>query len=736
MYFNYLIILLTGLIMISGCSADMSDNVIIESFDTPSYDGWIREGRAFGDGPEVGEDLHMVGVLGRGFATSVDYDNEPASGTMTSTPFLIEKESIHFLLGAHEIHFMPGTFVGRENLQIQLLVDDKVVRSTSPDEYHAMFWRGWDVSNFRGQMAQIRIMDNDERPWAHIDVDQIVMNDIPVDGLLAERRLTVTKPKLNFPVNEKYGRYYLELWVEGKQVRGLDVALAPEDIDYWVVTDLSAWQGKEVIIRTRQYAEHNPDILDRISFADRIIDAENIYQEKLRQQFHFSSKRGWLNDPNGLVYYDGEYHLFYQHNPFGWDHSRNDYNKTWGHAVSTDLVHWKELPGAIHPDHLGPIYSGSAIVDFENTSGFQSGEDPPIICIYTSAGGRSPWSINEKFTQSLAYSNDRGRTFTIYEENPVQKNLDYINRDPNAIWHEPTKRWIILLHFDEQAMVFFTSKDLKTWQKQSEFDSHDLVDCPELFELPVDGDTTNKKWVIYGGSGAYHIGNFDGKHFTPETELIKYNLGNAFYASQTFSNAPDNRRIQMAWALIPTPGMPFNMSMLFPVELTLKTTDEGIRVFAYPVKEIANLHSKTHTWNDRILKNEEDILSEVNGGLYDIDAEFQVDDGDVFGFQINGLTLTYNFNKQKLTCGEEEAALEPVNGRIKLRILADRMSVEVFANDGRVYMPLRSEHILTHAGLNSVKNAEKISILNKSGDTNIHYLKVSELKSIWKNISF
>jgi sucrose-6-phosphate hydrolase SacC (GH32 family) len=299
----------------------------------------------------------------------------------------------------------------------------------------------------------------------------------------------------------------------------MDVALTANDIDYWVVADLSQWQGQQIQIRTRQYSGHNPSLLDRITFADDILDSDDLYDEPLRSQFHFTTKRGWINDPNGLVYYDGEYHLFYQHNPYGWDHSRNDYNKTWGHAISTDLVHWTEQPGAIHPDHLGPIYSGSSVVDHHNTTGFQTGGEKPILCIYTSAGGRSPWSKGNKFAQSIAYSNDRGRTFHTYEGNPVQPNLDYINRDPKAVWHEPSAQWVIVLHFDERAMAFFTSSDLKTWELQSELESEILVDCPELFELPVDGNKQNKKWVLYGGSGHYLYSSITATASTPRRPL-------------------------------------------------------------------------------------------------------------------------------------------------------------------------------------------------------------------------
>jgi fructan beta-fructosidase len=656
---------------------------VLETFDAKSYGEWTIGGDAFRTGPSGGwhtDTHHMLGFLGNGFASSVNDQNEPAVGTLTSPPFIIERNTIHFLLGAHEIHFRPGTMENPDDLAIQLLVDDKVVRSTTPDEFHAMFRRGWDVSGVKGETARIRIVDNDNRMWAHIDVDHIVQSDIPVEGLLIQRTLTVSKPILNFPVQEGAERYYVEVFADGKQIRGMDVELATDDIDYWVGDDLSQWLDMEILLRTRQYAERKPTLLDKITCAEEILDSDDLYQEPLRSQFHFSSKRGWINDPNGLVYYDGEYHLFYQHNPYGWDHSRNDYNKTWGHAVSTDLVHWTELTGAIHPDHLGPIYSGSSVVDHLNTTGFQTGDERPIVCIYTSAGGRSPWSRGKKFAQSISYSNDRGRTFRAYEGNPVQGNIDYINRDPKAIWHEP-----------------------------------------------VDGNERNKKWILYGGSGHYIIGDFDGRKFKPESGEIQFSYGDCYYASQTFSNIPeaDGRRIQMAWGVTPTWGMPFNMIMLFPVELSLRTTDEGIRMFAYPVREIENIYSQEHTWSDVKLKPGQNILADIEGELVDIKAEIVVGIAKEFGFVINGMQISYNLKSEQLSVGEEQAKVAPENGKIRLRILVDRVSIEVFANDGRVYMPVSSD----------IEGEEKgLKIFTKGRATRIRSLDVHELKSIWENM--
>jgi sucrose-6-phosphate hydrolase SacC (GH32 family) len=562
--------------------------------------------------------------------------------------------------------------------------------------------------------------------------------------LSAEREFRIEKQYLNFPIRQGSEGRLISFIIGGKVVREFEVALVSDQPDFWVFLDVSEFRGKTATLRIDKASEG----FGAIYQADTFPGQDQLYKEQFRPQFHFSSRRGWINDPNGLVFYDGEYHLFYQHNPYGWDYSRNDVNKTWGHAVSRDLVHWIELRDAIHPDRLGTIFSGSAVVDEHNTTGFQTGREKPLVCLYTSAGGRNPWSKGQPFTQSIAYSNDRGRTFTKYDGNPVQGGIEPLNRDPKVIWHEPTNRWVIVLHFDQRAMGFFTSKDLKSWQFQSELKSSILEDCPELFQLPVDGNERNKKWILYGGSGHYFVGQFDGKEFKPETKEIQFNHGNCFYASQTFNNIPeeDGRRIQMAWGVIPMPGMPFNQQLLFPVELTLRTTDEGLRMFAYPVEEIKSIHAKEYTWTDVQLELGQDILASVKGELFDIDAQFAIDKADEFGFVINGLTIAYNRNNNQLSCGEVKAKLKPVDGKVRLRILADRASLEIFANDGRVYMPVRMpidgrglsilfshsrRAFLPDADAGTKPDERGLEVFAKGGSVKISSLEIHELKSIW-----
>ena len=676
-----------------ACSKNETHPIIIATFDN-SFEGWTKEGNAFGDG-SVQESM---GYYGNAHISSLNPGQEPATGTLTSPLFIIERDFIHFLVAANETDFMND----REDMAIELLIDGDVVRTHIPDEYHAFFHHGWNVTEFKGRSAQIRLVDQDDRPYVGMDVDHFVQNDIPKEGVVSERSIKIDAGYLNVPVDENAPRHYFEVLHEGKRVRGFDVALATgKEVDYWVKTDVSEWTNQDIIIRTYQYFQENSEILNQLTPADGLVNAKDLYKEKLRPQFHFTAQRGWLNDPNGLVYYDEEYHLFYQANPFGNDWSRNDYNKTWGHAVSNDLVNWKELPAAIHPDELGSIYSGSAVVDHHNTAGFQKGEEKPIVAVYTSAGTRNRWSLGKPFTQSIAYSTDRGRTFTKYMDNPILENLGYINRDPKAFWYEPDQNWVIILYLDHGAFVFFTSKDLKNWEKQSilhieEIGVTDIAafeDCPELFELPVNNDPNNTKWVLYAGSGDYVLGDFDGKRFLPETELIKYNYGDCFYASQTFNNITesDGRRIQMAWGTVDFPGMPFNQMMNFPVSLLLKTTPDGIRMYASPVEEIKSLYGKEYNWFDLTLTPGENLLEEVKSRFIDIRIELTPSDAEELKFIINGRQITYHVEDKLLISEEQKAPLIPMNDKINLRILVDVMSVEVFGNDGRIYMPLQTD---------------------------------------------
>ena len=445
---------------------------------------------------------------------------------------------------------------------------------------------------------------------------------------------------------------------------------------------------------------------------------QTAYKEAYRPQFHFTPKTNWTNDPNGLIHYKGEFHLFFQHNPFGIDWG----NMTWGHAVSTDLVHWKQLPHAIHPDELGTIFSGSGVVDWKNTGGFQTGDEAVLVNFYTSAGSHAPKEV--PFTQSIAYSNDRGRSWTKYEGNPVIEHIVRDNRDPKVIWHEPTQKWVMALYLDQNDYTLFGSTDLKEWTRLSDLQIPD-TECPDIFELPVDDDPDNTKWVFWGAAGKYYVGSFDGTTFTPEGDAQRADYGANFYAAQTWSDVPesDGRRIQIAWMSgSKPPDMPFNQQMSFPCKLTLRTTPEGIRLHREPVEEIENIHTYTHAWSDLSLKPGEDPLAGLTGELFDIRAELALNDATAVGFKIRGQDVRYDVAAQELTFLERSGPLAPQNGKIRLQILVDRISIEAFGNDGNLSM--------TSYFLPDLDNAD-IGIYAEGSPATLVSLKVHELRSSW-----
>ena len=396
---------------------------------------------------------------------------------------------------------------------------------------------------------------------------------------------------------------------------------------------------------------------------------------------------------------------------------------TWGHAVSTDLVHWKELPHAIYPDKLGTIFSGSAVVDHHNTSGFRTGNESPIVCFYTSAGDlvRPP----VPFTQSLAYSNDRGRTWIKYSGNPVLKHIVGSNRDPKVFWHEATRRWIMALFLDGRQYALFSSSNMKQWERISDIPDPGGSECPDLFELPIDGDANNRRWVFWAGNGNYLIGRFDGTTFTQESGPHPSRFGANDYAAQTYSDIPpaDGRRIQISWMSGGQfPGMAFNQQMTVPRVLTLRSTEEGVRLFIEPVKELEALRGTLHSWSDVGLQATTTVLQDVSGDLFDIEADIEIGNAERVGLEIRGHRVEYLAKEQQLSALGSQAPLPLTNNRLKLRILVDRTSIEVFANNGRVCM--------ASCCLPKPEN-KQLSIFAEGGTAKALSLKVWELKSIW-----
>ena len=420
-----------------------------------------------------------------------------------------------------------------------------------------------------------------------------------------------------------------------------------------------------------------------------------------------------MNDPNGLVYYNGEYHLFFQHNPSGIEWG----NMTWGHAVSRDSVHWTELEPAIHPDKLGTIYSGSAVVDWRNTSGLRKGDQKTICAFYTAAG--------EPFTQCLAYSNDSGKTFAKYASNPILGHIAGSNRDPKVFWYAPGKHWVMALYLDGDEYAIFNSTDLTQWARVSSLRFPKDGECPDLFELPLDGNPKNTKWVFVAGTGGYLIGSFDGKTFKPEAGPFVADHGANYYATQTYNDIPaaDGRRIQFAWMVFVGgyPGMPFNQQMNFPCECSLRTFPEGVRMCRVPVREIEKLRVSEHKWSNIVISPGENLLSGVHGELLDIRAVFELADAKEFGFKLHGHEVRYETDSRTLTSLGRKAELTPIKNRLTLRMLVDRNSVETYADEGRAVF---SSCFIPNG-------TQGLELYSKGGKVKLVSMEVYELKSSW-----
>jgi sucrose-6-phosphate hydrolase SacC (GH32 family) len=556
------------------------------------------------------------------------------------------------------------------------------------------------------------------------------------------RALRVERRYLHIPVRTGDPMRRVRLSVGRIVQRWFDIELAQGEPEWWAFIDLTRVRGESILLALE--GEGPVGALDAIHQSDEIVGSDQLYREARRPQLTFSSRRGWLNDPVGLVFLDGEYHLFYQHNPYGTSWG----NMHWGHAVSRDLVHWQELPVSLYPDELGAMFSGSVVVDRGDTAELQRGAEPPLIAIYTAAG--------EPFTQCIAASSDRGRTWEKYSGNPVLSDHPPSSRDPRVFWHRPTGRWVMALFLDDGGSIaggqptereeayrrrsanfaLYASSDLRRWARMSDVVLPDDGECPELFELPIQGRTGETRWIFMGASGRYLVGSFDGATFVPEAGPRAVHQGEAFYASQTFNDIPasDGRRILISWRRTPGPGapdhamepmfagMPFSQSMGLPVELTLHGTADGHVITVSPVVELERLRRTTTRIPPRELRPGDDPLTALRGELWEIDACITVGTATRIVVEARGLAITYDVARRELLCRGTSAPLAPVHGRLRLRIFVDRTAIDIFGQDGLVFMPM---------AVDLSSSPETVSLRAEGGTAEIVALDVHELTSIW-----
>ncbi len=692
-------------------------DLLIADFEGTNYGAWTATGTAFGSGPARGTlpgQMGVSGFAGSGLVNSF-HGGDDARGTLTSPSFKIERDYLHFLIGG-------GGWSGRTCMN--LLVNGQVVRTatgtnTAPGGSEQLQPAQWEIGGWLGRNAVLQIVDDATGTWGHINVDQIVQSDqpiiVPVLQLNASRTIEIKQPYLNFPVKNGAAKRRVTVLSHGTPIRAFDLELADGRPDWWAFLDTSPLMGQDVMVAVDKLPSNSAG-LRAIDQTAEIKDSRGVYREPLRPQFHFTSRRGWLNDPNGLVYYRGEYHLFYQHNPYGWNWG----NMSWGHAVSRDLVHWRELPVALYPDEHGTMYSGSAVVDWHNTAGFQTGPEPALVAMFTAAG--------DPFTQGLAYSNDRGTTWTKYEHNPVLAHIVAENRDPKVVWYAPEKKWVMALYLDGDRYALFASPDLKHWQKLSELELPGDAECPNFFEIPLAGDAQNPRWVFYGASGVYLVGKFDGRKFIPETQPQRLEHGNCWYASQVYSDIPatNGRCLLIPWGRLPDGdifrGQTFNQMLGLPVELTLRSTSAGPALRVEPIRELKSLRRQTHEIPAQPLPPGTNPLAKIRGDLFEIEAVIGVGDAARISVDLRGVPVIYDVAGRTLSCLGSQAPLVPDNGKISLHFYIDRASVDIFGDDGSLYLPMAQALSPDNQGL-------KLS--SSGGQASIISLKVYALNSAW-----
>jgi fructan beta-fructosidase len=456
------------------------------------------------------------------------------------------------------------------------------------------------------------------------------------------------------------------------------------------------------------------------------IQKNKLSVEQHRPQFHFTPKTGWMNDPNGMVYFKGEYHLFYQYYPDStvWGPMH------WGHAVSKDMIRWEHLPIALFPDKLGYIFSGSAVVDVNNTSGFGENNEPPLVAIYTYHDMAGEKSGRTDFqTQGIAFSLDKGRTWTKYADNPVIKNQGSKDfRDPKVAWHDASNQWIMTLAVADHV-EFYASKDLKNWSKTGEFGKTDgshsgVWECPDLFPLKVDGAT--EKWILIvnigngspnGGSGTqYFVGQFDGETFKNDNkpdDFLWLDYGRDNYAGVTWSNAPDNRRILLGWMsnwqyaqVVPT--QTWRSAMTLPRELGLKNTGKGVRLTQKIVKEAFILRGPSRVMAAQNISSNGNVNVKPLGKCHELSLTFDVSkttagDYGVILSNTQGESVIIGYEKatnhfyidrthsgkmafEKGFTGKHYAPRLTKDKLLKMTIYIDVASVELVADDGATVM--------------------------------------------------
>lgn len=505
----------------------------------------------------------------------------------------------------------------------------------------------------------------------------------------------------------------IEFYMENKLVYDIDAKLDVLQPDYFQYLNVEQFLGKDVEVVCPQCKDVVFATVDEVPMA-------GVYKEKYRPTVHFSAARGWINDPNGLVYYNGTYHMFFQHNPAGnkWG------NMHWGHAISNDLIHWDEQDSALFPDDMGTMFSGSGIVDYKNVTGLKTNENDVILLFYTAAGNNNLISKGKKFTQCIAYSTDGGVTFDKYNNNPVVDHIEAENRDPKVIYSPELDKYIMALYLIENRYALFVSDDLLKWNKLQELNLPGDTECPDFYPLVVDGDENNIKWVFSGASDRYLVGDIIVGKYRPSQLPKSLHYGQNSYAAQTFSDISpeDGRRIRVAWNTFEIPDTHFNCSMCFPSEMTLKTIDGEIYLCTLPIKEIETIYMTTETYTNQSVSEDNAFKLDLKNKAYDIELDMTCLDNSETVISMFGMNIFLEFKENQLSFNNNTMPLFISDNKIKLRIIVDTNGIEIYAGQGQAHMCV---------GYLCDYNLSNLELRSTKGSIEIDRCRISELEGIW-----
>lgn len=716
-----------------------ADDIIISDFEGADYSDWKVEGEAFGVSPARGSlagQMKVDGFEGGGLVNSFR-GGDASKGRLTSPEFRIDRKFIRFLIGG-------GAW--KNQTAMHLLVDGKVVRSATGKNFRSggsevLEAAYWDVTEFSGRQAGIVIVDDRQGTWGHINVDHIILTDDKRDAAPAingvevpteiTRKVKVTGDFLQLPVMRNPDRRgpdfgKLSLSSNDRVQRYLHLVMPKKgrEPDFWYSLDVREFKGREVEL---SYASVDGGVLDRLEFSDKELIDPAAYDGPHRPRFHFSPRMGWMNDVNGIYHHDGLYHFFYQYNPVATAYGAG-FDMHWGHSVSRDLVHWEEWPVALFADGTGQCYSGTTVMQHHPIPGLNEGLKLPAPVMFFTA--------TAPFSQHLATTPDGGKTWQRHPGNPVVPKLGGRDRDPKVIWHEASKHYIMVLYVDVEgdSYRFLRSKNLTDWESTSEIAG--WYECPEFFAVtsPTTGEELMLLYGCYRGTppgsdravtydSCYQLGRFDGKTFTPVSEIRPAHLGPSFYGALVFMNEPKNRTLMMGWARgTRFPDEPFNQCATLPLEMKLKAINGKDTLCYEPAVEVDSLRGVP------IFQGGDLTIAQVNEKLavlskddpLDVVVRFRQNPAASLGVKVASVHFKYDAAVRSISLKEKSVAVHP-GASLDARILIDRGIVEAFWNGGEAAFATDSLH------------TDEGPALTFEGDAVVEEITVYPMKDIWKS---